>query len=88
MIMTMNIEGAELLIGIDSLLTDQEMNKEWTTQHEMRKVAFFHFYIGRPPTTHEFGVRSLPGGRGPGGKGDFYLEVLRDRTHSKKQDDT
>ena len=62
---------AELRIGVDCLLTDQEMNKEWTTQHEMRKVASFHFYIGRPPTTHEFGVRSLPGGRGPGGKGDF-----------------
>ena len=79
---------AELRIGVDCLLTNQDMNKEWTTQHEMRKVASFHFYIGRPPTTHELGVRSLPVGRGLGGKGDFYLELLRDRTHSKKQDDT
>ena len=79
---------AELRIEVDCLLTDQEMNKEWTTQHEMRKVASFHFYIGRPPTTHEFGVQRLPGGRGPGGTGDFFLEVLRDRTLFKTQDDT
>ena len=39
----------------------------------MRKVASFYSYIGRPPTTHEFGVQRLPGGRGPGGKGDFYF---------------
>ena len=51
--------------------TDQEMNTEWTAQHEMRNVASFHFYFGRPPATHESGVRSLPGWRGPGGKGDF-----------------
>jgi hypothetical protein len=62
---------AELRIEDDCLRTDQEMNTEWTTQHEMRKVASFNFYIGRPPATHEFGVRSLPGWRGPGGKGDF-----------------
>ena len=67
---------AELRIGFDSLLTDQEMNKEWTKQYEMRKLQVFHLFIGRPPTTHEFGVRSLPGGRGPGGKGDFLLEVF------------
>jgi hypothetical protein len=39
----------------------------------MRKVASFYSYIGRPPTTHELGVQRLPGGRGPGGKGDFYF---------------
>ena len=68
--------GAELLIGIDSLLTDQEMNTELTTQHETRNLQVFHLFIGRPPTTHELGVRSLPGGRSPGGKGDFRVEVF------------
>ena len=67
---------AELRIRFDSLLTDQEMSKEWTKQYEMRKLQVFHLFIGHPPTTHEFGVRSLPGGRGPGGKGDFLLEVF------------
>ena len=67
---------AKLRIGFVSLLTNQGMNKEWTTQHEMRKLQVFHFFIGRPPTTHKFGVQSLPGGRGPGGKGDFLLEVF------------
>jgi hypothetical protein len=36
-------------------------------------LQVFYSYIGRPPTTHEFGVQRLPGGRGPGGTGDFYL---------------
>ena len=32
---------AELRIGVDCLLTDQEMNTEWTTQHEIRNIASF-----------------------------------------------
>jgi hypothetical protein len=36
-------------------------------------LQVFYSYIGRPPTAHEFGVKSLPGGRGPGGTGDFYF---------------
>jgi hypothetical protein len=54
----------------------------------MNKVASFYSYIGRPPTTHELGVQRLPGGRGPGGTGDLFLEVLRDQTLFKTQEDT
>jgi hypothetical protein len=63
-----------------------EHEEDWEAWDEER--CQLHSYFGRPPATHDFGVRSSPSLWGvQGGKGTSNLEVARDRTHSKQPDD-
>jgi len=49
-------------------------------------ASFSTSLLDGPPTTHESGVLSLPGGRGPGGKRGLPSGIfLRVRTHGKNQ---
>ena len=68
--------------------TDQEMNTEWTVQHDMRNFASFTSILDALQPHMSLGYGAYPVGGVQGGKGTSSLEVLRDRFHRKQQDDT
>ena len=71
------------------MLTYQEMNTKWTAKHEIRNVASFTSILDALQPHMSLGYGAYPvceGSRGE--KGTSTLEVLRDRVHSKQQDDT